>query len=360
MKSQLASLRRAARRTLTRYLQPAPVVVCECNAWDKYLIQAVCADALRVAIQPGDSGPRLAKAIGRAARVVVMHIDASESEGFLEHESALYDSLAARRVVTLNARATDARKRTLHQRLATAGLPSAAASRTGPGDERVIIKTNLNAAGGPERRLAARGGWTTDRLTRDLNDEVCDQEKYRVCRRDEVPSVAWLDPTLVIERYIENPEGAYFRVHGMGPATVVSQIWSDLAIKHQRLGARCREHSFFWTVDGEDIPIGPASAEAVRAAGVGRRAAHAMEMEFYGTDCVMDASGAIVAVDVNKTPYWGTPEPRPGVLEHLGLGLDFLMNPDDAAGFNHRDGAEPLRGACPGSSRRQPVPVVSR
>jgi hypothetical protein len=126
---------------------------------------------------------------------------------------------------------------------------------------------------------------------------------------------------LVIERFIENPEGAYFRVHGVGPATVVSQIWSDLAIKHQRLGARRREHSFFLTVDGEDIALGRASADAARAAAIGRRAAMAMQMEFHGTDCVMDADGTIVPVDVNKTPYWGTPEPRPGVLEHLRLGL---------------------------------------
>ncbi len=322
MGSLLASLRTDVRRKLTRYLGSAPVVVCECNAWDKYLIQAVCPHAMRLAIKPGESGVRLANAIGRAARVVVMHIDTSETDGVLEHESALYDSLAARGVVTLNAHATDVRKRTLHERLATHGLPSAAATHAGPADERVIIKTNLNAAGGPERRLVARGDQTLERFTGGLNDEVRRQEAYRVCRRDEVPDAAWSDSTLVIERYIENPEGAYFRVHGVGPATVVSQIWTDLAIKHQRFGARRREHSFFWTVDGEDIALGAASADAARAAGVGRRAASAMQLEFHGTDCVMDADGTIVPVDVNKTPYWGTPEPRPGVLEHLRCGLN--------------------------------------
>ncbi len=322
MRTLLASLRTDVRRKLTRYLRPAPVVVCECNAWDKYLIQAVCPHATRLAIKPGESGVRLANAIGRVARVVVMHIDTSQTNGVLKHESALYDSLAARGVMTLNAHATDVRKRTLHERLASHGLPSAAATRTGPADERLIIKTNLNAAGGPERRLVAHDARTSDRFAHDLNEEMRQQEAYRVCRRNEVPDAAWHDSTLVIERYIENPEGAYFRVHGVGPATVVSQIWTDLAIKHQRFGARRREHSFFWTVDGEDIALGGPSADAARAAAVGRRAAFAMQLDFHGTDCVMDADGTIVPVDVNKTPYWGTPEPRPGVLEHLRCGLN--------------------------------------
>ena len=321
MGSLLAGLRTDVRRKLIRYLRPAPVVVCECNAWDKYLIQAVCPDAMRLAIKPGESGARLVNAIGPATRVVVMHIDTSHTNGFLDHESELYESLAARGVLILNAHATDVRKRTLHERLAAHGVPSAAAERAGPADERLIIKTNLNAAGGPERRLVAGGVRTSDRFTRGLNEEMRAQEAYRVCRRDEVPDAAWRDPTLVIERYIENPEGAYFRVHGVGLATTVSQIWTDLAIKHQRFGARRREHSFFWTVDGEDIALGEASADAARAAAVGRRAATAMRMEFHGTDCVMDADGTIVPVDVNKTPYWGTPEPRPGVLEHLRCGL---------------------------------------
>jgi hypothetical protein len=326
MRNLLANIRTDARRTLTRLLRPASIVVCECNAWDKYLVQAVCPDAQRIAIHPGESGARLSKAIGRRARVVVMHIDTSQTDGVLQQESALYDSLAARGVITLNAHATDVRKRTLHERLAASGLPSASAPRSGPADERLILKTNLNAAGGPERRLVARRPRTTDQFMGDLNEEMRVQEAYRVCRRDEVPDAAWLDPTLVIERFLENPEGAYFRVHGFGPATVVSQIWTDHAIKHQRFGAHRREHFFFWTVGGEDVAIGKASPEAMRAAGVGRRAAMAMQMEFYGTDCVMDANGVIVPVDVNKTPYWGTPEPRPGVLEHLRLGLEFALS----------------------------------
>jgi hypothetical protein len=312
------------RRRVTR-LRAAPVAVCECNAWDNFLIQALCPDAARISIRPGEPAARVASAIGRSARLVLMHVDASRTDGFLEEEPTLYDQLAARGVVTLNARATDVRKRTLHERCAEIGLPSAVASRDGPGDERVIIKTNLNAAGLPERRLAERGGRSAERFTRDLNAEISDPQGYRVCRRDEVPERAWLDRTLAIERYIDNPEGAFYRVYGVGPSTVVAQIWTDLTIKKLLLPARRREYYFFWTVGGEDIVLGDAGAEVVHAASVARRAAAAMQVDFHGTDCVMGADGTVVPIDVNKTPFWGEAGPRPGVLEHLRRGLEHLQ-----------------------------------
>jgi len=309
---------------MTRYLRPGPVAVCECNAWEGFMIPALCPDAVRVPISPGETGERVLAAIAKATRVVVMHVDASCTDGFLEHETALFERLSARGVITLNARATDLRKRTLHERCAAVGLQSAAASRDGPPDEKVILKTTLNSAGVPERRLAARGGAMASRFTLELNKDITDPEGYRVCRRSEVPDAAWLDPTLAIERYIDNPDGIFYRVYGLGPATAVAQIWTDLEIKKLMSRAHRREYHFFWTVAGEHIALGDVSEEVVRAVSVARRAAAAMDVDFHGTDCVMDVDGSVVPIDVNKTPYWGD-SVRPGVLEHLRLGLEYML-----------------------------------
>jgi hypothetical protein len=320
----LSGLRADLRRRVTRYLRPGPVAVCECNAWDNFMIRALCPDAIRVPITPGEPAARVLAAITRSARVVLMHIDASCTDGFLEREASLFDRLAERGVVTLNTQATDVRKRTLHERCAAHGLRSAAASRDGPADERVIIKTNLNSAGVPERRLAALGGAVSDRFARELNHDIRDPEGYRICRRADVSDAAWLDPTLAIERYIENAQGTFYRIFAVGPATVVAQIWTDLEIKKLLSRAHRREYFFFWTVAGEHIALGDVTEEAVRAVHVARRAATAMQTEFHGTDCVMDADGSIVPIDVNKTPYWGNAV-RPGLLEHLRLGLEYLQ-----------------------------------
>lgn len=322
--SLLTSLRTEVRRRVTRYLRRAPIAVCECNAWDYFLIHALCPGATRVPITPGESGLRVSDAIGRSARVVLMHIDASRTDGFLDDEAAFFDRLVTRGVTPVNARATDVRKRTLHERCAAHGLPSAAAPREGPPDERVIVKTTLNAAGVPERRLVARGGAASERFKHDLNAEMSDPEGYRVCARRDVPAAAWSDPTLAIERFIDNPEGAFYRVYGVGPATAVAQIWTDLEIKKLLHPARRRAYFFFWNVSGDDVSLNDATDDVVKAVSVTRRVAAAMATEFHATDCVMDANGAIVPVDVNKTPFWGESVVRPGVLEHLRLGFEYL------------------------------------
>jgi hypothetical protein len=157
-----------------------------------------------------------------------------------------------------------------------------------------------------------------------LSKDITDPQGYRICRRSEVPESMWTDPTLAIERYIDNQDGIFYRVYGLGPATVVAQIWTDLEIKKLASQAHRREYHFFWTVAGEHIALGDATDEVVRAVSVGRRAAAAMDVDFHGTDCVMGPDGAIIPIDVNKTPYWGDAV-RPGVLEHLRLGLEYLL-----------------------------------
>ena len=320
----LKSLRTDVRRRLTRYLRSAPIAVCECNAWDSFMIQALCPDAVRIPIIPGEPAGRVLNAIPRAARMVVMHIDVSCTDGFLENEPALFDQLGARGVALLNARATDLRKRTLHERCAAAGIQSAVAAREGPPDDRVIIKTTLNAAGVPERRLVARGGRTSSRFRADLSEYITDPHGYVVCKRSEVPETAWQDPTLAVERYIDNPEGIFYRVYALGPATVVAQIWTDLEIKKLLSEARRREYHYFWTVAGEHVPLSETSDDIIRAVSVARGAAAAMQVDFHGTDCVLDTDGTVIPIDVNKTPFWGNVV-RPGVLEHIRLGLEYMM-----------------------------------
>ena len=53
-----------------------------------------------------------------------------------------------------------------------------------------------------------------------------------------------------------------------------------------------------------------------------RRAAAALGVDFHSSDCVLDADGNMIPVDINKTPYWRSGPER--ILEHLRLGLDAL------------------------------------
>ena len=321
--SHLASFRTDVRRRMTRYLRPGPVAVCECNAWDRFLVKELSPTAVRIPIIPGESARRVAAAIAPSARVFIVHVDASRTDGILDGDVGLFERLETQGITTINAQATDVRKRTLHERCAERGLSSAVATRDGPPDERLIIKTNLNAAGAPERRLVNRVR-QSDRFKVDLSDTLADTQGYLVCTRSEISERTWSDPTLVVERYLENPEGLFYRVYSLGPAAVVATICTDLLIKKLSTRASRREYHFFWSAAGEDIPLSEPPEEARRALSVARRAAAAMHADFHATDCVMGADGTILPIDVNKTPFWGGAT-RPGVIEHLRLGLEYLV-----------------------------------
>ena len=320
----IADIRTDVRRRLTRYFRPSRVVAFEYRAWEGYLLHAMCPDAARVHLTPGERADRLLAALPSAARLAIMHIDLSVTDGFLTHEAELLTGLAARGITILNHRATDIRKRTMHEVCAAQGLPSAAATREGPDDEMVIVKTNLNCAGGPERRVLADGSDSPVAFAREVSDHMRDSGEYRVCPRSNVPTAAWSDPSLVVERFIDNPEGIYYRIYAIGRATLVVEAWSDEKIKKLLGPIRKRVNHFYWNDNGTYVPLGPSNGAAARAATAANELAGAIGAEFHATDCVMDAAGAIIPVDINKTPWWGN-QVRPEAIRHLQNGLDDLL-----------------------------------
>jgi hypothetical protein len=302
----------------------AGVVVCECNAWKGFMIQVMRPKATRIKLRPGLSGERVLAAFPTTTRTVVMHIDASLTTDFLSDEAAFRSGLSERGIATFNVRATDIRKRTIHRQCAALGIASARAEREGPPEERVIIKSTLNAGGTPERKLVRQWGPAGIRFAEELSGDVLNSFGYRVCRRAEVPDAAWADPALVVERFAENPEGCFFRVYVVGPASVVSQAWTDREIKKLSMPLRARENYYFWTSAGTHTAMGRRTDAALQAVRVVRCLGDALKLNLYATDCVMDAGGTIMPVDVNKTPYWGRLD-WTEILEHLQHGFDHVV-----------------------------------
>ena len=221
------------------------------------------------------------------------------------------------------------RKRAIHERCEALGLPSARAAREGPPGERLVVKTDLNYGGAPERDLQRE--WGAGGRTRRAADRVADpplggpgSSGYAVYRRDELPSSYWHDPALVVERFFENPDGVFFRVYVVGPATCVGEVWSDYDIKKLSLPVRRRVNHFYWASDGRQLADGASHDTVSRVVDLTRRVFRALAVDFGAADCVMGGDGTLVVVDVNPTPYWGR-DVRPDVIAHLRRGIDHLL-----------------------------------
>ena len=138
----------------------------------------------------------------------------------------------------------------------------------------VIVKTTLNYAGKPERIMRER--CQGSRAAPVLRLTVSDRVEYVVCRRDEVPARTWTDPSLVVERYITNPDGLFIRAYIVGPAAVVTLAWAASDIKKLSLPQSDRRDYYFWdtTRDRPDVRgRGPARFATARplASALGRR-----------------------------------------------------------------------------------------
>jgi hypothetical protein len=311
-------------RRVVRRLRVSPLVVCEYNGWHGYAIEQVCPDALRIALRPGESARSVLSGIPREARAVLMHVNLSRTTGVIADEAALWASLRDRGVMLLNAAAADIRKRTIHERCEAIGLPSARAPRQGADDERLVVKTNLNYGGAPEVDLARDLGWRAERFTGRLTATSVGSPHYPVYRRHEVPPALWDDPGLVVERFIENPDGIIFRIYVIGPATVVSEVWSDDDIKKLSVPVRARVNHLFWRTATGHVADGPSSETLGRVATLTRRVCQALGVDFGTADCVMGGDGSLVVVDINKTPHWGG-DVRPDIIGHLRRGLDHIL-----------------------------------
>jgi hypothetical protein len=289
----------------------APVAICESDGWFGFMVEVLYPTAHRVTLAPGDKVSKVVGALPPSTRGVLMNLNLSYTAGFLEPDAGWPAGLPV-----LNADATDVRKRTLHTQAAAIGVPSARAPEAGPSDERLIVKTTLNYAGKPERLMRER--WPE--RARSFTTDISDREEYVICRRDEIATTTWRDPTLVVERYITNPEGLFIRTYVVGPAAVVTLAWASGDIKKLSLPQNDRRDHYFW----DATPLGPTSVVAARALAVARPLASALGADFCGIDCTVDADGTIIPVDVNKTPYWGHPRQSP-VLAHLRHGFNTLI-----------------------------------
>jgi len=287
----------------------APVAVCESEGWFGFMVEVLYPTAHRIALAPGDPVSQILAGIPPSTRAVLFNVNLSHTTGFVEQD-------APWPFPVLNVGATDVRKRTIHTRAAALGLATARAAESGPPNERLIVKTTLNYAGKPERLIRERWGSRAARFTSDISDRV----EYVICRRDEVPETTWADPSLVVERYVTNPDGLFIRAYVVGPAAVVTLAWAAGDIKKLSLPQSDRRDYYFW----DSTPLGPASEIAARALATARPLASALGVDFCGVDCAVDTDGTIIPVDVNKTPYWGHPRQSP-VLAHLRHGFNALI-----------------------------------
>jgi hypothetical protein len=219
------------------------------------------------------------------ADVAFLHVDLS----VVPQDYAFF---ARRYPIALNAKVLDIRKRRF-----------SAISLNGPADYHgaVIVKTDLNAGGSPERGIRRETEPTLLRITRQAlqliwrnlgwcapGDRIVSPFKYEIYpAAARVPADIYREPRLIVEKFVPERRGRWYchRRYFFLADAEVNQLW---------LGTRpiCANDVDGVTEDITEVPIPPALRDFRRRFGI----------DYGKIDYVLGKKGDIIVFDVNKTP----------------------------------------------------------
>lgn len=267
------------------------------NLIDGYLLDKLVegTEILRLPASERVDVSEILNAVASSVRYFIFHLDLS-CDSFLQRPHArrcLIDALTGAGIRVINAGVVNITKRSIHRQNRLAGLPDSSANQYGPGDERLIVKTDLNSGGNPEYFSLGRA----------LNPIISGPADYRILARRDIPDEWWSIDELDIERFIANKDDEFYRFYLFGPYVVVSEAWSDREIK--RMDGTCPQNNHTLSL-AEIVDLEVAENGAwVGAAKTGSTFARSFGLGYGAIDIMRDDLGQFFVIDVNKTPYWG-------------------------------------------------------
>ena len=294
------------------------VAVLEWQAWNGFLLGHVLGDeAVRIETDPFREFPSAQfDRICDSFAIVCFQINLSVRSQLPLATRDLTNGFRERGLHVVNGLVQDIRKSTLHAHLQAIGLPSLKATPSGSADEILFVKTDLNYGGNLERWLP-RESIAAAQLEHLISPEMGPYH-YQTAKREMLPDNAWTDPTIVVEKYINNPENSFYRTYFSGQHVIIVKCFSPGIIK--KMSGDSRDTNY--VSDLEHLQKGKDRLEL--SAALKRDIATFIErtpVEFGAIDIVHNGRDNHYIIDLNLTPYAGTRPHDPFLTDFLRLGI---------------------------------------
>jgi hypothetical protein len=314
------------------------VAVLEWRAWDGFLLAHVLGDdAMRIETDPFRAfPPEQFDRVCDSVTTVCFQINLSLRHRLPLGIRDLTNRFVERGVYVVNGLVQDIRKSTLHAHLEAIKLCSPRAAPSGSSDEILFVKTDLNYGGELERWLPpesiAAGGFE-HLISPDIG-----AYHYKTVERGKLQEGIWMDPAIVVEKYITNAENSFYRVYFSGKQVIIVKAFAPGIIK--KLSGNPRDTNF--VTELEHLKAGTDNLQI--SATLKRDVATFVEntpVEFGCIDIVHDGHDKHYIIDLNLTPYAGTKVHDVFLTNFLRLGItnppqgklsDFVNSPLAAGG----------------------------
>ncbi|MEJ2446217.1 MAG: hypothetical protein P8Y42_22670 [Exilibacterium sp.] len=296
-----------------------------------FLLRRLYPDARLVAAQPLLDASRIVSearsdykdTIVEGEKLWFFHLNLSATGKWLPGRGKIMASLKALGYRLVNEHIVDTRKSRVQRLNRDLGLPHVEVGKGDDPDLKVIVKTDYNYGGALESRLSHAEINSLD-LKAPEGCQIRDFDKYYVCPLAEVSDEVWRDQRLVVERYIDNPSGLFYRFYRNGSRVVLSEVVNNAVVKKMLPGLPRRNWYYSLSEMGLTLqPSCPAHPNGSVFSSLTDNAVKicaALQLEFGAMDIVVDGVGRPYIIDINPTPGWGV-EKQSGILDFLRGGF---------------------------------------
>ena len=196
------------------------------------LLSGVLGDlARRVQVDPfREHSPQSLDGICCDAEIICFHVDLTLRRGLKLGIARWTRRLLKQGRYVVNGLVQDISKKSLASHASPdSPLPTCNATKRGPGDEPLFVKTNLNYGGRKEKSLPPEIVESTKLA--DLISPNIDSYSYRVSERRDIPQELWADRAVMIERYVQNSQESFVRVYFAGVQIIIIVAYAPGPIK---------------------------------------------------------------------------------------------------------------------------------
>ena len=288
------------------------VVLYEWLSGQPFLARALFEGATILDARIDDPPEEVLTRIPRDTGWFLFHLNCTVTDNFPYDRQILCRLLEDKGIRLLNRFVTDISKRHVQDMCRQSGLNTTLTGPEGPGDELIIVKTNLNFAGKSEWGLTE-----TERQALGVgagSDMIWDPYHYQVIPRSKVEAGWWQDPSLVCERYISNADDRWYRAYLLKSRFVLCELVSPYQVK--KVGESKLQR--LWMASfGDELRVDHPLSGHVPKQLLGDLAgfARSFKLDFGTIDVVESNEAEHYIIDVNSTPAYNNPVP--GLVDYL-------------------------------------------
>lgn len=274
------------------------IYVYEWMSWDGFLFPTMYKNAIPISGKIGHKPSEIMNQISSKQGYLLFHMNLTNTKNFIEERTKLLTSLSENGITPINGKITDTTKKRIQKLCHEININTTNATIKGDPDELLIVKTNFNYAGIQEEKLS----FEEKNILQIPHDSYPTDIDYKILFRKDLYENIWSNPNLAIEKFINNDDNLFYRIHKLFNRIVITEVVDPNPIR--KLPDGIPVNNYFYDLSMNNISdinylkFLPIITQVQKLSAVSH-------IDYAAFDVVKSDDANYYIVDINLTPYWG-------------------------------------------------------